>query len=250
MGNHANAIRGPKSQAPFGNHGRPGQGGYRQRADRKGFSCRLRKWAAVKIRPKKGCRHTVIDMKKEWAPLNHMEFEINRMKGIITQELFDLCALHDNCLDLLQLQAKPSKGVFCKEKIAKGKLVLTPASLRVNANAYKDKGELWEVNAGMENVTFWISSTVTLPDPNDDRAPVFLAPIWFVKASDKLHFNMEIAMIGIAGSKIKFPCLRNTKVLQLGEELLFCKMDKIKGSKKREVDGDQPVPKKETVKLS
>ena len=176
----------------------------------------------VRFTPKAAA--STLDVEVKWLPQNSHELHIMAMKGKIMQELLELTKQYTENMDSLHVQIKPGKTCKAGKKIAKGKLTLIPATLRVHAQAGKQKQEPCIVETEMKDVMFWLSPTINMPDPDDDTKEAFIAPFWFVKSHHHTPLcNMNIVKVNIDGSKIKFPALRNSCQLTDQTELVFFK---------------------------
>lgn len=138
----------------------------------------------------------------------------------------------------VKVVAKPYRKVVAESNFKVGELVLVPDSLGVSHGTASDK----------PHAASLVKTSFTAPDPNhifyllapnmstDAKKKTIVAPFWLIgKTQDESKVNMEYSTMSvklcteIAGKakqsgqnneKIEFEILRNTKAIQVGDELL------------------------------
>jgi hypothetical protein len=191
---------------------------------------------------------TLIDTWRVNDPMSSDAFDAQIKKGIVMAALRNLYSTNEVYYDKLQLQDKPFRGVFAKEKIAKSQLLLPPASLSVTTGANKMK------ESTARKVVAFVNGDAVFLSPTFSKE--FYSPYWAVRATaaeDTGNINMEVVMkeveivVQSETFLVKIPCLQNKKIVQVGDELLTVFKPEASSSAKKEkkVTGKTPAKQPE-----
>ena len=137
-------------------------------------------WQKFQVKP----QPTHVEQAEAMFPHECLDFQIARVKGLVTAELFSMCQNHANYWSSLRLQLKPTKACTVTAKIPAKKLVLVPASLKVNLKVGQNvAGDAAVVRASeVEGVSFWLApTTVVAKSDGEGVGAGFVAPYWFVQ---------------------------------------------------------------------
>ncbi|CAJ1412726.1 unnamed protein product [Effrenium voratum] len=209
-------------------------------------------WQKFQVKP----QPTHVEQAEAMFPHECLDFQIARVKGLVTAELFSMCQNHANYWSSLRLQLKPTKACTVTAKIPAKKLVLVPASLKVNSKVGQNvAGDAAVVRASeVEGVSFWLApTTVVAKSDGEGVGAGFVAPYWFVQpAAPEEQPNMELKYVPCSlDSKIQIPVLRNAKELAPGNVLSVAKPEKRAVSpKKTKKEADPKAPAKKSKKAA
>lgn len=160
------------------------------------------------------------------APHASLEFAIAIAKATATEELSELSTKHSSILAHIDLYAKPRRAVHATKDFGNNKLILVPATLRIEAMRSDLPCSSGAVSIGSllkshKDLTFYLLPSLALPS----KGKGLLAPFWFVQATQvESEANMELYMpkatTGSSDTKVKIPLLRNIVNIEAGDALI------------------------------
>ena len=186
------------------------------------------------VQPKAEPETLCVEELQQMLPCKSSEMQVQTLRGKVMQAVWDLEEKHSKVYDALSVQMKPSKAVFSTVGFAKHKLVLVPCSWKIegrrpgdDVKPQKNSVCLGKLSLGEQQYSFYINPCFVGPDKDGKLDKSFLSPFFFVRSTwDQEGSNMEVHPpfdSDTTNASIRVPCLRNTKPVRPGDELLcFC----------------------------
>ena len=188
-----------------------------------------------------------------FAPDAHVDFQAALMVAQLSLRLAEFAKKHGGHDGTLDLRLKPSKMLMATRSIAKGKLLLAPATTKVahRPASAPAPAASHEVNTpwSLDDRRFWLASSCVLPrDEGDDesqRAKPLVVPFFYVQYTE-LEGQGNVELQYLADGKFKFPVFKNVVAIKEGDAIMCYKAKS--GNKAQPLDMSPQAPKRKAAK--